>query len=121
MNKHLNWISFKGKQLLYCDFRNLNTVELAAGLQDALLDIQKMGKNDLLLIFDVSNTFFNRESFSAAVEFAKGIKPFRSKSSLVGVTGGKNFLLNSLLTITNTASVVKSFDSLETAKIWMVI
>ena len=121
MNKYLSWVSYGGKEILYCDFRNLETKDLIDGLRDSLNEIGSMNRNDLLFLFDVTDTFFERESFNVAVEFAKGVKPFRKKSALVGVTGGKKFLLNSILTITQTASQVKSFDDIDDAKKWITL
>ena len=121
MKKHLNWISYKGNEILYCDYKNLKKEELIEGLIDSGNSIKQMGKKDLLFIFDVTNTFFDRESFNVAIDFAKTIKPFRKKSTLVGVTGGKKFLLNTLLAMTQTKSYVNTFEKVGDAKEWLVL
>lgn len=120
MSNYLTTIDFNGKEIEYCNFSGVSKDELIKGLKDVKELLAAKGSTDLLILFDVTNTFFDKESFTMAIDFAKTIKQYRRKSALVGVTGGKKFLLNSLLTITQTSSSVKSIDDLETAKKWMI-
>lgn len=120
MKKHLTSISYEEKEILYCDFTNCDKNEIISGLKSVGDEIANMGRNDLLIIFNGTNSFFDRESFAVTVEFAKALKPFRKKTALIGATGGKKFLLNSLLSITQTSAVVKPFDTLDDAKRWII-
>lgn len=120
MIDNLKWIKEGEIEILYCDLRNLKDETLIPILKELLKTIPEMGRNDLLLIFDVTNSFFNRDSFSLAVELGKAIKPYRLKSAFVGVTGAKNFLLNSILTVTNTRDFVQTFKDVEAAKTWLL-
>lgn len=120
MIENLKWIYAGEREILYCDYRNLTDKALVPILKETQTSIENLGKNDLLLIFDVTDSYFNRESFSASIELGIAIKPYRIKSSFIGVKGAKKFLLDSILTVTRTNEYVQTFNDIEAAKNWLI-
>lgn len=120
MDNRINIINHHGQDVHYMDFRKLYLKDFIAHLFTCLNYIRNYGKDDMLLLFDVTDASVFGESLSEAKKFAKEIIPFRKKSALIGVHGAKKVLLNSILMISNSGDKVKAFNSMDEALDWLV-
>ncbi len=117
MKERIKWIEYKGKEILYCDFRELSENELIEHIKYSDEQVISSGKKDILKINDVRGLF---AMVSLLPEIQKSIerqKQYLKKSAYVGTKGIKNLLdaLNSL-----SKSKAKPFAKLEDAKEWLV-
>ena len=118
MNERISFVKHSGKEILYCDFSTLMTTKIIE-LLDKCYELIKT-KEDLLLLFDVTNASIFGEAFEHAKDFAKRIQPYRKKSALIGVSGPKQMLLKSILLFSGSAKKVQAFSTKEEALDWLV-
>lgn len=106
------------EQIVYFDFRRLmahSYIEMLEVAEEYIIN-----KSDLLIIFDVSGATIFGEALQKSKKFAKKIKPHRRKSSLLGVSGAKQVLLESILFFTGVRDNIKTFDTKEEAIAWLL-
>ena len=118
LHDRVEWINYKGKEILYCDFRNLNDEDLVRLIK--LVDelVTTGAKKDLLKINDVRGQFATASVLPEIKRSSKLQKPYIKKSAYVGVTGVKKILLDAVNRISNIGA--KPFTDLEEAKEWLV-
>ena len=112
------WISHKGKKLLYINFGKLSPSEMAALVKKAAAMIVASGSSQNLTLTDVNDAFVNNEFLAVAKEQSKISLPLTKKSAIVGVTGVKKILLQGVNAFTSKPRV--PFDTIEQAKNWLV-
>ncbi|GAK51184.1 hypothetical protein U14_02426 [Candidatus Moduliflexus flocculans] len=114
------WIQYKGKRIIYADYRGLKGNELIAALDsEAKLAQEAPGK---VLILD---DFTGSVADSAFMEYAKKVgkeivEPKTEKCAILGVEGMKKVLLNAYNWFTGAGTHQRVFDSELAAKEWLV-
>ncbi|MCF6242311.1 MAG: hypothetical protein L3J74_13305 [Bacteroidales bacterium] len=117
MNEKIKWIDYKGKEILYCDFRGLNEEELINYMKYSDELLISSGKTEILKINDVRGLFAMISILAEIQKSAERQKKYLKKSAYVGTNGVKKLLdaLNRL-----SKSKAKPFDTLEKAMEWIV-
>ena len=119
MSDHISWIEHKGKQILYVDYSGLFDDEIIKATQEVNDFITKIGKYELFILVDVRNSIANEKwTVDALKNNASAVKPYTKKAAVVGVTKTQDIIL----TVVNMFSGlgIKSFDTVELAKDWLV-
>lgn len=116
--KRMEWLTYKGKEILYDDYRNLQANEFPP-LVNAIYNLTlETGKKNLLIIVDVTDSYANKEAVEAFNIAAKDSKEITSKTAVLGITGLKKIFLNVVNKFSNIGA--KPFDSIEEAKEWLI-
>ena len=114
----LKWITYKEKEILIQDYTGLQGDDIARIMPAMTDQIIKSGKNDILNIVDIRDSFGNKAAVNAFIKYSKIIRHLLKKTAALGVTGVKKVLLN---TINKVSSVgVKTFSSDQEAKEWLI-
>ena len=116
MGKHVDWITHKGKRILFVNVAGLNEAEYIAGLEEMKQELLRDRTAPLVLI-DLSNTAWTSATVNKAKEVAGAIKK-------AGVGYGPNAIvgLTKLQKSVADLSVRMVFyaGSIEEAKDWLV-
>jgi len=118
LHDRVEWIEYKGKQILYCDFRNLydeDVIRLIKIVDDVVL---ASGQNNLLKINDVRGQFATSAILPEIKRSSKLQKPYIKKSAYVGITGVKKILLDAINRVSSIGA--KPFTDVESAKEWLI-
>jgi len=111
------WITYKGKRILYSDYRGMNTEQMIAQLrEEANMIMNEPGK--VLNLSNFEGTVIAPEFMKVANELGKTTEKKIEKSAVVGVTGVKAVLLNSYNMITG--GNIRAFKDEESAKEYLV-
>ena len=116
--KRMIWMTYKGKEILYDDYRNLQASEFSP-LVNAIFNMTlETGKTNLLVIVDVTDSYANKEAVEAFNIAAKGSKEIIKKTAVLGITALKKIFLN----VVNKFSKIgaRPFNSIEEAKEWLI-
>ncbi len=112
------WITHKGKEILYEDYTNLNGEEIAMRIPIfSHLELQ-MGKKDMLLIIDLSNSYASKAAVKGFTEAGKQTGHLFAKTAVLGITGVKKVLLNVVNRLTSVNA--KPFSDIEDAKDYLI-
>lgn len=120
MNSRVQKIIYKGKSILYFDYRGLNKnseAEFIKTIEDAAAFMVKQGPNQLV-ISDLRDTFGTSDVVNKFKEVAKITRQVRKKGAVIGITGIKAVLLKAVNMFSN--SNLLPFDTPEQAKEWLV-
>ena len=117
MKEKIKWITYKGKEILYCDFRELNEDELINHMKYSDELLISSGKTEILKINDVRGLFAMISILPEIQKSAERQKKYLKKSAYVGTNGVKK-LLDALNRLSKSKS--KPFDTLEKAMEWIV-
>lgn len=117
--KPLQFITYKGQEILYFDYRGLRGKDVAEQLQANTRAMLQLPRNDLLTLSDFRNTYGDAET----VAYLKGdeIKAVSKKSrrkAILGITGIKKMFLNIYNTVTGAGA--RAFDDEEAAKEYLI-
>jgi len=117
-SKRQSWITHKGKEILYDDYRNLQGSKFPAMVNEILKLTLESGKKDILSLVDVRGSYATKETVEAFNIAGKAAKPVSKKTAVLGITGVKKIFLN----VVNKFSKIgaKPFNSIEEAKEWLV-
>lgn len=121
----LEWISHKGKKILYINYSNLHSSkpeelkEILDTIKKAR-DLSAKSKEKIRFLTDVTNTSANREVTQALKEFAAYTSSNNKveKECVVGISTIQKVLLNSINLFAKSKIVV--FDTVDQAKEWLV-
>ncbi|HEC36866.1 hypothetical protein LCGC14_0766630 [marine sediment metagenome] len=108
------WITHKGKEILYENYTHLSGEQIATRVPIFSHLELNMGKKDMLLIIDLSNSFANKDAVSAFTEAGKVTGHLFPKTAVLGITGVKKILLNVVNRLTQVNA--KPFSDIEGAK-----
>jgi len=122
MDQGAQFIEHKGKEIYYVDYSNIKSNEeflLILKSTNAFREkIKAEGKNNLLMLVDISGSFVYGEVLEQLKKAGKLTKEITAKEAVVGITGGKKIILKILQTITKMNFRV--FDTTEEAKDWLI-
>jgi len=114
----VKYIQYKGKTILYCDFRNLTAEEGIATL-DAEAREMKTWKEKGLILCDYHNSKGTSEFMSHAKKLGKEVfAPMTLKAAAIGVTGIQSVLLQAYNAFSKDKLV--PFATEEEAKEWLI-
>ena len=115
----VTWIEYKGKKIIYGDYRKLKGNELITAVNQEAKLVQETPGNVLIL-----DDFTGCIADSAFMEHAKKIgkeiiEPKTEKCAILGVEGMKKVLLNAYNWFTGAATRQRVFNSEFEAKEWL--
>ncbi len=116
--KRMKQLTYKDKQIIYQDYTNLTGDEVAR-LVPALtsIELETVGEKSRCLI-NFTGSFANKAALGALGESGKLTKHLYEKTAVLGITGIKKILMNTVNKITNLGA--KSFTTEEEAKEWLI-
>jgi len=112
-------LNHQGKNIFFMDFCKLQTVDdINSVMNEAKAFIQNQPAKSVIALTNIDGMHFNNQIKEMFSEFVEENKPYIKSSAIVGVSGLKNILFNGLMRLTGRD--IKSFATLEMAKIWLV-
>jgi hypothetical protein len=114
-------IQYKGKSIIHIDVSSLKVhdVEKLQGyVQQAKEEIRKHPPKSLLIITDVSNTYFDIKMAETIKEYTKHNTPYVKASAVVGLFGMQKIVLMTIKAVTRREFYIA--QSMEDAKEWLV-
>lgn len=116
--ERVSFIKHNGRDVLVVDISDLKNVEESiAVLQSATRLIKTQAPKSVLLLTNVTNAHYDTAGADAIKTYSKENTPFIKVSAVVGVTGIKRLILNTIVKITGRK--IMPFDDVETAKEWL--
>lgn len=114
------WIEHKGKKIFYQDFsRNFfDSAAVKAELGEVQKVVRAQPKGSVLVLSDFRDTTVGSDLLSSMNSASAATKDYVHKTAVLGVTGMKRKLADLLTALTG--QPLKYFDSLESAKEWLV-
>jgi len=112
------WITHKGKRILYIKYSGISPSEQLDLIKKATKILLDSGATDNLTLTDVTNTFVSKEFVELAKEKGGESKAVTKKAAIVGIEGIRKLLLQVVNTVSGNSR--KPFDSIEEAKDWLV-
>jgi hypothetical protein len=94
MEERIKLIEHRGQQVLLLDYSNLTSELLASYCVNGFEFTKSLGRTDLLILVDVTDTFTYGKGYEALKKAAINTIPFTRKDALVGISGAKTVLLN---------------------------
>ena len=116
-NDRIQWIEYKGKEILYCDYRDLDENGIAELIKQIEQTVISSGKKNILKINDIRGLFVMASILPLLQKTAIKQKPYIGKNAYVGSKGMKK-LVDAVNEMTKIGA--KSFDTVEEAKEWTV-
>jgi len=118
VEERVKWIEYKGKDILDYDYTNLQGDEFVETIKVLTDHLMNIGKEDILLLLDLTNSFTNKAVVNAFTEAGKRVRPVVKKTAVLGITGVKKVLLN----VVNKLSSIDAnpFSTKEDAKEWLI-
>lgn len=115
-------IQHKEKEIYFIDYSHiktskefLKTIKEAGAFREK---VKAMGKKDLLILVDITDSHFNIEILDELKKAGRIIKEISRKEAIVGVTGYKKILLQIVQTFSDLH--FNMFNTTEEAKNWLV-
>ena len=115
--ERVNFIQYKGKRILYIDFSNCDIGEDLKVIEKAKKIIRSQPEKSIFTLTNFTDTRFNDETTVALKEYVAGNKPYVIAAAVVGVTGIKQILYNSIMRLTGRKLTL--FDTMDQAKEWL--
>jgi len=116
------FIEHKGKEIYFVDYTNIKSTERFLEVikeTNAFREKTKqLGKKNILLLVDITGSYVYGETLDAIKRSGKITKELTKKEAIVGITGAKKILLQ--ISQLFTGMQLKSFDTVEEAKDWLV-
>jgi hypothetical protein len=114
----LSYQQYKGKNILYIDFRNKKRNQNIATIYDAAKEVRAWTEKGLILP-DFRNAITTPEFLTYAKQLGLEVfAPKSLKSACIGITGAKKKLLQEYNTFCSRSVV--SFETEEEAKEWLI-
>jgi hypothetical protein len=113
------WISHKGKRILYTDIASQKTEELLDIVERVKPEFAKEPLNSVLCICNVTGGKINTEINKAVKELEKYIDPYTKITAVIGLEGLQKILFNSVLMFTKSKKLTTK-NSKEEALDWLV-
>jgi hypothetical protein len=112
-------IEHHAKKIFFIDFSNLKSMEeINTVIMDAQKYIHSQPKSSILTLTTVEGTHFNNNITPIFTEYVRGNKPFVKASAVIGISGLKQILYNTMMKMTGRDT--RSFSTIDQAKEWLV-
>lgn len=116
--ERISFIKHKGRDILLVDISDIRDVkESIETLQNATRLIKTQALKSVLLLTNVSGTRYDSEGADAIKTYSKENTPFIKASAVVGVSGIKRLIFNTIVKITGRK--IMPFDDVEAAREWL--
>ena len=114
----VTWIDYKGRKILYADYRGLRNEE--AMLQNLKIEADFYAKTNLkiLSLNDYRDSVVSSDFMNKINELGKATKNKTDKAAVLGISGLKKILINGYARVTG--QHVKVFEDEITAKEYLV-
>lgn len=119
---HTGWLSYKGKQILLLDYRELSDQELLDRIDQNhayVMSFVESGSKDILLLSDVTQATPNRDAVIKLRKIAKKAASYSRANAVIGVDGVKRHILNLINLASPLAS--RACRSEDEAKEWLLM
>ncbi len=110
-------VEHKGKSILYNDFSRCDGEQLVQAIEQAKAAIQHMPPASVRLLTDVRETEMSRKTSALIKEYSSHNTPFVARSAVVGVSGLKKLIYNTIVGLTGRS--ISLFDTVEQAMDWL--
>jgi hypothetical protein len=111
-------IQYKGKQILYLDFRNLTEDKMIENLNNAA-EVIKNTPNSILLFTDLRDTLVSGRFTTHLKKMAREVIVAKTeKSAVIGIDSARALIMQTYIFTVN--SKVKKFETEEEAKEYLV-
>lgn len=117
MAERVQFIQYKGKQLLHLDFSHAKAEEVLDTIVKARTVIGAQPEGSVRTLTDVTEAAFNSKVSEAMKEFVNHNRRFVTASAVVGVTGLKQIIYNAVIKFSGRNLV--AFDTMDQAKDWL--
>ena len=96
----LQWITHKGKRILYTDIASQKTEELLDIIKLLKAEIEKEPLNSVVCLCNVKGGKTNTEINQALKEFVKYVDPYMKMITVIGLAGLQTIVFNAVLMFT---------------------
>jgi hypothetical protein len=93
----LQWITHKGKRILYTDIASQKTEELLDIVKLLKVEIEKEPLNSVVCLCNVKGGKTNTEINQALKEFVKYVDPYMKMITVIGLEGLQTIVFNAVL------------------------
>ncbi|MDQ7797704.1 MAG: hypothetical protein RDU76_02000 [Candidatus Edwardsbacteria bacterium] len=112
------FVKHKNRDILVVDISGIRNVEESiATLQNGTRLVKTQALGSVLLLTNVSGTHYDTSGADAIKTYSKENTPFIKASAVVGVSGIKRLIFNTIIKITGRK--IMPFDDAEAAKDWL--
>jgi hypothetical protein len=111
-------IYYRGKTIIIVDISNTKPEEAIIALREAQQQIALLPLKSVLILTEVTNAIYNKESAKAMKEFAAKNTPFVKASAVVGADGFRAVLLEAVRLLTRRE--IKACKNRDEAMEWLV-
>lgn len=116
--ERISFIKHNGRDLLVVDISGIRNVnESIETMQNATRLIKTQAPKSVLLLTNVTDTRYDTAGADAIKIYSKENTPFIKASAVVGVSGIKRLIFNTIIKITGRK--IMPFDDVEAAKDWL--
>ena len=117
--ERVSFVKHKNKEILLVDISDIRNVnESIETLQNGTKLVKTQPPKSVLLLTNVSDTHYDPIGADAIKLYSKENTPFIKASAVVGVTGIKRLIFNTIVKMTGRD--IKQFDEVEAAKDWLI-
>ena len=114
-----NFTTHQGKRILVMDFSSLSDIDSGlAHIGEAKRIVAQQPKASLLVVVDTTDSKFDRNTIAALRDLAEHDKPFVIASALVGISGLKSTVMNTVARLVGRS--FKTFDNRQAAMDWLI-
>ncbi len=114
-----NWISHKGKRVLWIDFSKTDDAGVIKAIAEAKPIIIREPKNSILCIVDATGTKVTRTISAEIKEFTMHNKPFMKMTAVIGIDGVQKVVLTLAIIFTNRKNLIAK-NTKEEALEWLI-
>ncbi|MFI5368625.1 MAG: hypothetical protein ACHQ1F_06395 [Spirochaetia bacterium] len=113
----VQFITHKGKRILYFDLSSCKVAEISAVVAEAKRAVASQPPASVLALTNVTETELSKSSSAIIKDFTAHNKPFIKASAVVGVEGLRKVIYNAAMAFSG--RTISAFDTLEQAKDWL--
>jgi hypothetical protein len=117
-NEKGNHYPTQRKQIIYNDFRDCGMEDVFQVIGQAAPLIRTQPEKSVLILSDFTGSVHNAQLLSALREFTAGNAPHVKASAIIGMTGMKKVLYDTVMKFTGRN--IPIFDDADQAKEWLV-
>jgi len=120
MSDRVKLIQYKGKEILFVDYRNLggeDYLRVISEFRDKLRAELSMGKDNILYLVDITDSVTGNEQYRMQIDLARDFHKNIKAVAVIGVEGFKRFFVNIASRILTNMQV---FNDEVQAKDWLV-
>lgn len=114
----IEWITHKGKKILYINYAGLSPKEELEQIDNATKILVETNDKNNLTLSDLRNALINQDFVNRAKEKGKISGHFTKKAAVLGVEGVRKIILKAVNTFSENPR--EPFSTIEEAKEWLV-